>query len=79
MWSEVAYYTQDLKKVLLPICLNVNREVRYFPIYVEPIHSTSDTFRTRSKHVHCSAVYAKQFNTRLLNSIYKCAMCFVLI
>ena len=26
MWSEVALYTQGLKKVLLPLCLNVNRE-----------------------------------------------------
>ena len=73
MWSEVAHCTQDIKKVLLPLYLNVNREVSYFPIYViyvEPIHSTSDAFRTRSKHVHCSAAYAKQFKTRLLNSLY---------
>ena len=28
--------------------------------------SVSDAFRTRSKHVHYTAAYAKQFKTRLL-------------
>ena len=32
--------------------------------------SVSDAFRTRSKHVHYSAPYPKQFKIRILNSLY---------